>query len=129
VISLKALTAAAAVLAFILAFGTFSYYYLDSSAKNLLAEAEITEKHVQTGQWDQARERFGRFQKSWETTAKKWTVLIDHQELDEINVSMAKIREFIITENGPELMAELAELKLLLKHIPEKEALNIKNVL
>ncbi|PKM81230.1 MAG: hypothetical protein CVU89_10640 [Firmicutes bacterium HGW-Firmicutes-14] len=113
----------------LLGFGTFNYYYFDHTAGKLLQAAETAEKKAEAGEWDQAEEQLHRLRSSWEKANGKWTILIDHEELDKINITMSRAMKYMETRDVSGLMAELAELKLLLRHIPEKEALNLKNVL
>ncbi len=117
------------IFAVLLGFGIFAYYYIDNTAHTLLTVTETVEKNVEAGEWQQAGKNFSKMYSSWNRISPKWTVLIDHQELDNINVSIFRVKKFMDTRDLPGFMTELAELKLLLKHIPEKEALNLKNIL
>jgi hypothetical protein len=126
---MRTLTVAAIILALLLGLGIFNYYYIDKSAKNLISLAEKIELEVNNSNWSQAEKKYSNLQSKWTGTGVKWTVLINHQELDNINITMAKVKKFMETKDKPGFMTELAELKLLFRHIPEKEALNLKNVL
>lgn len=53
---------------------------------------------------------------------------LDHQEIDNIQFTMTKTREYIANENTPLSCAHLAELKLMIKHVPKKESLTIENI-
>lgn len=125
---MKTLIATLVLFAALLGFGTFSYYYIDHTADRLVSQASLVEQHGNKENWSQADKEFSEFQSAWTSASTKWTVLIDHQELDNINISLAKTREYIKAKDIPGFKSEVAQLKLLLKHIPEKEALNLKNV-
>ncbi len=126
---MKVVAVTVLILAVLLGFGTFAYYYLDSTANELLVMAEQIEKSVANDDWQQADSDFSRMHAIWERTITPWTILIDHIELDQINTAMSRTKKFMDTRDLSGFMSEMAELKLLLKHVPEKEALNIKNVL
>jgi hypothetical protein len=49
--------------------------------------------------------------------------------MDNIEFSLAKVKAYVSSHNQALALGQLEELKLMLKHIPEKEALNIKNIL
>lgn len=126
---MKIVVATIVILALLLGFGTYAYYYLDSTANELLVMAERIEKNVANEEWQQAESNFSKLHAEWERTITKWTILIDHIELDQINTSMSRTKQFMDTRDLSGFMSEMAELKLLIKHVPEKEALNMKNVL
>ncbi|MBU7008086.1 DUF4363 family protein [Phosphitispora fastidiosa] len=126
---MKIVVATIVILALLLGFGTYAYYYLDSTANELLVMAERIEKSVANDDWQQAESDFSKLHAIWERTIVKWTILIDHIELDQINTSMSRTKKFMDTRDLSGFMSEMAELKLLIKHVPEKEALNMKNVL
>ena len=126
---MKTLIATLVLFAVLLGFGTFAYYYIDHTANELVSQAGLVEQQGTKENWPQAEKTFSILNSTWISSSTKWTALLDHQELDNINISMAKIRAYIKAKDIPGFRSEVAELKLLLKHIPEKEALNLKNVL
>lgn len=126
---MKILIATVIIFTVLLGFSVFAYYYIDHTSGTLAAQVESIEKPAAAKEWSQADLSFSRLNSSWNQISSKWTVLIDHQELDTINITMARIKEFMKTKDLPGSLSELAELKLLFKHIPEKEALNLRNIL
>lgn len=117
------------VFAVLLGFGVVSYYYIDNTASQLVSKASLVEQSGKLENWRQTEKEFSALQSAWQTTSTKWTTLIDHQELDNINISMAKIWAYIKAKDTPGFRSEIAQLKLLIRHIPEKEALSLKNIL
>ncbi len=126
---MKVFKATLVISAFLIGFGIFAYYYIDTTADRLVAGTEILERGMDSKDWKQTEKNFARLNSLWDKISPKWTILIDHEELDNINITMSRAREFMKARDTAGFTAELAELKLLLKHIPEKEALNIKNIL
>lgn len=126
---MKVLAITLAIFVALLGFGTFAYYYIDHTADNLYSSTQSIEKNVQAKHWTEAQKQFSTFQANWDKTSKKWSVLEDHSELDNINTTMAKAKKFMEAKDYPGATSEIAQLKLLIKHIPEKEAVNLKNIL
>lgn len=126
---MRVLAVTSLIMVMLVGLGTFNFYYFDRTANNLSEGMNQIEKKVQQGEWTAANKLIGQFKSSWGNISNKWTILIDHQEIDEINTSVSRIEKFIETKDLPSLMAELAELRLLIEHVPAKEALNIKNIL
>lgn len=116
------------ILALLVGFGLYSYNYLEKTTNTLVLKTVSLEKNARSQNWEQTQKSFDSLNSSWNKVNSKWAMLIDHQELDKINISISRIREYISTRHIPGLMAELAELQLLLTHIPEKEALNLNNM-
>lgn len=126
---MKAFIAAIVIFVLLIGFGVGSYIYLENTAEKLVDKTELLEKSVHKKDWKATEKNFASLTSSWDKANEKWTMLIDHQELDSINISISRIREYIKIRYLPGLVAELAELRLLLLHIPEKEAINIDNML
>ncbi len=126
---MKSFIAAMVILALIVGFGFYSFNYLKETTNTLVVKTVSLEKNARARNWEQTEKSFGSLDTSWNKVNAKWAMLIDHQELDKINISISRIREYINTRHLPGLMAELAELKLLLAHIPERESLNLDNML
>lgn len=126
---MRVLIIAALVFIAILGFGTFTYYYVGSTSAVLLDKASTLGESVEAEDWHKARDNFKNLSSSWGRTSTQWTILLDHQELDNINITLSRIKEFINTRDKSGSMSEIAELKLLLKHVPEKEAVSLKNIL
>lgn len=126
---MKSFIAALIILTLVVGFGYYSYDYLEKTTNTLVLKTVSLEKNARAENWVQTEKSFGSLNSSWNKVNEKWAMLIDHQELDRINISISRIKEYIHTRHMPGLMAELAELKLLLAHIPEKEALNLDNML
>ena len=56
-------------------------------------------------------------------------IILDHQEIDNIEFSLAKIKEYVASRDLPLALGQLSELKLMIEHIPRKEAVNLENIL
>lgn len=126
---MRVLAVSVLIMAMLIGLGSFNYYYFSSTAEDLSAKMNVIEEKVQQGDWGSAGQLTSEFQSSWSKVSNKWQVLIDHHEIDQINTSVSRIDKFIETRDLSSFMAELAELKLLIEHIPAKEALNIRNIL
>jgi len=71
-----------------------------------------------------------KIQEKWDDTQNKWAALIDHEEIDNIEETMHRIEMLIgDPEEKVELLSELNRLSFYLKHIPEREAFSIENIL
>lgn len=126
---MKVVAATIVIFIALIGFGAFAYYYIADTSNHLAANVAAIEDNARAKQWRQAEINFNSLQARWNRTGSIWTVLLDHQELDNINIALSRLKQLMETRDVPGFRSELAELEMLLKHIPEKEALNLKNIL
>ena len=126
---MKTFIAAIVIFVSLVGFGIASYVYLEKTADKLVDKTKLLENSVHKKDWKAAEKNFASLTSSWNKANEKWTALIDHQELDRINISITRIREYIQVRHLPGVAAETAELKLLFLHIPKKDAINLDNLL
>ncbi len=117
------------VLALLVGFGCWNNRALLDSTEKMTAQIEQVMGDVDGQHWDQARLRTRQLEKSWHENAKWWPIFLDHQEIDNLEFSLAKIKKYVDTRNAPLAQGQLSELNLMLQHIPDKEAVNLENIL
>ncbi|MCL6559709.1 MAG: DUF4363 family protein, partial [Firmicutes bacterium] len=100
-----------------------------TSTVDLLQNIERIFSALEKEQWDAAYQQAVELESTWEKKANWWPILLDHQEMDNIEFSMARIKEYVAARDTALSRGQLSELKLMIKHIPEKEAITIKNLL
>jgi len=113
----------------ILGLGFWSNYSLQASSDELTKQINIISTDIKNGKWQAAKNHNEELQRTWDKKAKWWPVFLDHQEMDNIEFSLARVQEYVASNNKSLSLGQLSELKLMVKHIPEKEALNIENIL
>ncbi|KUG02791.1 hypothetical protein ASZ90_019867 [hydrocarbon metagenome] len=102
---------------------------LQSSTEHLTQQIDMVIVEIQDGRWERAVRQTADIEKYWTKSARWWPVFLDHQEMDNIEFSLSKVKAYVSSHNDALALGQLEELRLMLKHIPEKEALNIKNIL
>jgi hypothetical protein len=117
------------ILISIVGLGFWTTHSLQSSTDQLSQEINMLVRAIEQEGWETALEHTAKMEKNWAQSARWWPVFLDHQEMDNIEFSLAKVKAYVSSHNQALALGQLEELKLMLKHIPEKEALNIKNIL
>ncbi len=102
---------------------------LQSSTEHLSEQIDMVQADIQDEQWETAARQTADIEKYWTKSARWWPVFLDHQEMDNIEFSLSKVKAYVNSRDTALALGQLEELKLMLKHIPEKEALTIKNIL
>ena len=110
-------------------FGSYiSANFLTSSSNDVIISLNSLEKIVRDGKWDNTNNGISSVNNKWKQIKNKWAVLLDHQEIDNIEISLSKMNEYVKARALSQSLAEISSLKLLIGHIPEKEALSLGNV-
>ncbi|NLJ75905.1 MAG: DUF4363 family protein [Peptococcaceae bacterium] len=112
----------------ILSFGFWTNHLLQDATDEMVHKITQIEQALEESQWEQALANTDELEETWKEKTKWWPSFLDHQEIDNIEFTMTKTREYIAKENTPLSWAHLAELKLMIKHVPKKESLTIENI-
>lgn len=113
----------------IIAADIVEYEYLENSARALSKNATVVIENVENGKWKQAQGNVESLEKQWDRLSNVWNILIDHNELDSIEESLTRMQQYINTKSSTMAITESYNLRRLINHIPENEALKLKNVL
>lgn len=126
---MRLLLALLIIFAAVISLGFWTNHLLQASASELLQNIGQIEQGLERNQWDMAYAQTTELEKAWDEKAKWWPTILDHSEIDNIEFSMAKVKEYVATKNIALSRGQLSELKLMIKHIPETEAIELKNIL
>ncbi|HEX3015883.1 MAG TPA: DUF4363 family protein [Desulfobacteria bacterium] len=103
--------------------------YLNSSAQHLSRYLANTEKSIQADKWSSATNDLNKMQIAWRDTKYWWSILLDHQEIDNIEISLNRLDEYIKTKGMSLSLGELSALQMLIEHISDKETPSLRNIL
>jgi len=124
----KAVILIAAILITIIVSSMLVHNYLESSSQEITDYIENIEENTSSNDWDKAEEILSTLEELWSDTKSKWSMLIDHNEIDNIEISLKRVSSYIKEREKKLALAELSLLKQMVMHIPEKEALALENV-
>lgn len=124
----KILVTIAVIVALILGASLFERRLLNNDAQNLEAKIINVENSTKKEDWEMAETNLSSVLDEWPKVENKWSVLLDHAEIDNIEDALIKVDAYIKAKDASSALAELASLKNFIKHIPKKEAFSIKNV-
>ena len=101
---------------------------MEQSSQTLLAQIQKVASSVQAEAWDDAQTHFQVTADQWHRVEKRWALITDHEEIDEIVRALQKIKAYLHFQTAPDALAELQTLIYLIKHIPEKEKLTLSTL-
>ncbi len=118
------------ILLIIIIIGALSFdYALNKTVDELSKKVEKLEYAVTSENWNESEKQLDIIQDSWKRSEKWLTTLVDHREMDEIKMTLAKLSQYLHYKKKPEFMAESATLKLLIEHLASKEKVTLSNLL
>lgn len=120
---------AALFLLIIIVGSVVTIYYVQNEADLLQEQLVAIEKCIYEENWKKAYTLYKSFEEKWFDIDHKWSMVIDHTEIDYINMDLGELEAFIKTEDKSSALAKLSSLKLLVDHIPERERPSLKNIL
>lgn len=103
--------------------------YLTLSANEISNHIKNVELYAKKDDWEDAVKELKVSKEKWDNVKEKWSMLIDHFEIDNIESSLSKVSGFVTTKNLNDLLAESSNLRLMVDHIPEKDILSMENIL
>jgi len=106
-----------------------TYRYLQTTALTLGAQLEAVEQSISTQKWEGAQKELNTAQQRWDKSKTWWTIFLDHQEIDNIDISMNRLEKYIETHDVSLSLGEVSAVKLQVDHISDTEKLNLQNIL
>ncbi len=117
------------VLALIIALGLWINHSLVVTCNELTKNIDQIITLVENEDWQQAETEVAVLDKLWQKKAGWWPVVLEHQEIDNIDFALARLKQYVANKDSTLTQSLLSELKVMVKHIPEKEAVNLENIL
>lgn len=77
---------------------------------------------------DELKNKLGELEKDWHNINSKTAFFLEHDELEKINSSMIKFKSYFELEEYTEAISELENCKFILKHLQDKEAIDLINL-
>jgi len=109
--------------------GYFMSDYINRSSKSIDIELFKLYEVVRTNNWVSASQNLLKMENKWKDEKDSWAILVDHLEIDNINLSISKMKEYIKEKDTVDALAEISSLRLLFEHIPRKDSLTWTNIL
>ncbi len=116
------------LLILLIVFGVLSYQRIHVSAEELLSQIDSIEALVNAEKWQEAKFALDGLKEAWKGTSTLWSILLNHREMENIELSISKLDRLIASKNITLIPSEIATLRLFIGHIPEKETFALKNI-
>lgn len=105
-----------------------SYRYVETSTQTMGALLESVEDSITAQKWEGAQEDLNTAQLNWNNDNTWWSVILDHEEIDIIDINMKRLEKYIGVQDVSQSLGEVTTLKLLFEHIFDNELFTLKNI-
>ena len=83
---------------------------------------------ILAGNKEEMKKQADNIYSKWEKKNEKLAYFIEHDELEKVSNAIIEMKSHIETETFTDAIAELEEGKFVLKHIQERNSLDLKNI-
>jgi hypothetical protein len=102
--------------------------YLSKTSAEMRANLDNLQHYISQSDWENADMESKKLQKNWDSIKKRWAVLIDHQEVDNVELSIVRVRSHIDVKNFSLALTEVSVLIQAVDNIPETEKPTLGNI-
>jgi len=116
----------------VILFVSFGVYVNQQTLRHLASfrdEIDTIAQHMKAGEWELADAKIADLQKRWNTVQDRWDLFIFHQDIDDVEMILARLTSFVHTQDLSQALAELTALDMKFSHIYRNEMFNLQNVL
>lgn len=104
-------------------------FFVQQASESLLKSIDEMDDLVKAEDWKNVKEKLPMFYDTFDQKRKMLNALIDHEEIDPLQISMAKMMTYAEHENSEDYLAESAALRIQLLHLPKRDAFTYDNLL
>lgn len=105
-----------------------SYRYIETRTQTMGALLESVEDSIIVQKWEGAQADLNIAQQNWKADNTWWSIILNHQQIDNININMKRLEKFILLQDVSQSIGEVTTLELLFENIFETEVLNLENI-
>ena len=119
------------VIVFLIIIGnTLTQNYSKQSIQGLCSDLELLKTKLSENDviWEQAKKEYDDISVKWRETKNIMSYFIEHDELEKVETNLVGLKSFIDMEDEKEAVAELNRGVFVLRHIEDKNSLNLRNI-
>ncbi|HBG17069.1 MAG TPA: hypothetical protein DDW93_09845 [Firmicutes bacterium] len=108
--------------------GWYSEVLISKQAGEILTELENLASYVKKSKSLEIEKQLNIINKLWLKSRKVWVLLIDHQDLDEFEIYLARTKSYLENKAIVLALGGIAEMKQTINRIPDQLRLNLENI-
>lgn len=103
--------------------------YVNTSCDGLLDNVKELHASVENDRWSDSKKQLKGLKEEWENTKKRWQLFLEHYEMDDIDIILSRLEQYLEIKEKALSLGETAELGLLINNVKDKEGLKLVNIL
>ncbi|WZL72430.1 DUF4363 family protein [Clostridiaceae bacterium 35-E11] len=107
----------------------FVYTVIENNTNAFIHSLNIIAENVETKNWQDASVNFINVKEKWMKERKFMTIFLDHHEVDNIDLAIARTEKYIKGQDLALSLAEIDVLKKLFSIVKENESVTLENIL
>ncbi len=109
--------------------GVAEIKYLNKSASYLSSDIEYVKNAIINNNYELAKEQLNNTKNNWKEQKKIWHIFVNNEEIEEIDVSIIELEEYINSQMKEESIVEVSKLISLIKYSADMQRLSIETVI
>lgn len=105
-----------------------SYQYVETTTQKMGILLKSVDDSITLQKWQGAQEELSTAQQNWDKNITWWSIILDHQEIDNININLKRLEKYIGVHDVSQSLGEVTTLRLLFEHIFDTELFTLKNI-
>jgi len=114
---------------FLLGIGIYMEIVISRQSEALQEALDRLEVTVLKNDFASLEEEINKVDRLWTAIRKVWVLIIDHRELDEFELSLARAKAYLENQVYIFALAEIVQMKQIINQIPDKQRLSLENIL
>ena len=106
-----------------------SYYYLKTTANQVLEFFPQMETAVLAGDSHQSLASYNQAKQTWDKHKNFWQCFLMHREIDDSEAMFFRLKGYLETGSITESLSSIYELQYNIDHVPDTERLSLYNIL
>ncbi|MCK8816547.1 DUF4363 family protein [Natroniella sulfidigena] len=107
---------------------SYGYIATNNRADQLISKLNALEDNLNNNHWENIKNNTESLNQAWEEANFTWSILMDHNEIDKLDLSISKIISLIELEEKEKALTELRIAKELARQMPSNEKIRIENI-
>lgn len=102
--------------------------FLENTVSDINKNIYTLQRNLYDNNWNEVELSFNMIYKKWKKSLDILMLVIDHDEMEKVNYSLSRIREYINIREKSLLIGEIGSLNYLVNHVKQKESLSLDNI-
>ncbi len=108
--------------------GIWETKHLERSCNFVLSDIEYTKNLLNNNNFEGSKAQMKELDNTWKNVKDVWNIFIPHDEIDDIENSIAMLHSYVDLENKEEALVYINKLNSDLKDVIEKQQINMENI-